>query len=238
MRVCVSIINMNEPKRKVLIAEDNVELSDMARNYLMKDGYVVYQAFDGKQAIEMAKSLTCDLVLLDVMMPICDGFEVCRAIRAEKDIPIIVMSARSGEEDKLELLELGADDYITKPFSFKELVARVNAQMRRYFKFSAPVRQSRAYGNLVLYPEEMIAKVNGKEIPLTAKEFRLLDVLTLNEGRVFSKQKLIDEVWGPEYYIDENTVAVTINRLREKLKKEKSDGVETVWGIGYRWKKQ
>ena len=84
----------------------------------------------------------------------------------------------------------------------------------------------------------MIAKVNGKEIPLTAKEFRLLDVLTLNEGRVFSKQKLIDEVWGPEYYIDENTVAVTINRLREKLKKEKSDGVETVWGIGYRWKKQ
>lgn len=229
---------MTERKTKVLIAEDNVELSDMARNYLMKEGYVVYQAFDGKQAIEMTRSLSCDLVLLDVMMPVCDGFEVCRAIRADKDIPIIVMSARSGEEDKLELLELGADDYITKPFSFKEMVARVNAQLRRYFKFSAPTAERRVYDDLVVYPEEMIAKVRGREIPLTAKEFKLLDVLTLNAGRVFSKQKLIDEVWGVDYYIDENTVAVTVNRLRDKLKKENADGIETVWGIGYRWKKQ
>ena len=223
--------------RKVLIAEDNVELSDMARNYLMKEGYTVYQAFDGKQAIEMTRSLSPDLLLLDIMMPLCDGTEVCKIVRMEKNIPIIVISARSGEEDKLNLLSLGADDYMTKPYSFKEMVGRVNAQMRRYFSFSAPKPEVRNYGDLAIYPEDMIAKVRGEELLLTAKEFRMLDVLTLNAGRVFSKQKLMDEVWGVGYFIDENTVAVTVNRLRQKLKKANVDGLETVWGIGYRWKK-
>lgn len=224
--------------RKVLIAEDNVELSDMARNYLMKEGYTVFQAFDGKQAVDMVKGLSPDLILLDIMMPIMDGFEVCRAVRMEKNIPIIIVSAKTQEDDKLALLELGADDYITKPYSFKEMVGRVNAQMRRYFSFGAPAPEVRVYGELRVYPEEMTAKVGGETLSLTAREFRMLDVLTRNEGRVFSKQKLMDEVWGVDYYIDENTVAVTVNRLREKLKKVGADGVETVWGIGYRWKRK
>lgn len=222
--------------RTVLIAEDNVELSDMARNYLMKEGYRTYQAFDGFQAIDMVKRLSPDLLLLDIMLPGCDGFEVCRVVRAEKNIPIIVMSARSGEDDKVQLLEIGADDYITKPFSFKEMVGRVNAQLRRYFNLSARATGARSYGDLTVYPDDMIATANGKEIPLTAREFRLLDLLTLNAGRVFNKQKIIDEVWGVDYFIDENTVAVTVNRLRDKLKKAGVDGVETVWGIGYRWR--
>lgn len=226
-------------KRKVLIAEDNVELSDMARNYLMKEDYIVYQAFDGRQAIEMAQSLNPDILLLDIMMPVCDGYEVCQSVRLDKIIPIIIISAKVSEEDKLKMLELGADDYMTKPFSFKEMVGRVNAQLRRYYQFdAAKVGDIRLYGNLVISSNDMVVKVDGKELNLTAKEFKLLDVLTLNANHVFSKQKIIDEVWGVDEYIDENTVAVTVARLRDKLKKVGVEKLETVWGFGYKWRNE
>lgn len=224
-------------KRKILIAEDNAELSDMARNYLMRADYTVYQAFDGREAVEMVRALNPDLILLDVMMPESDGCEVCRLVRSENNIPIIVMSARTSEADKFELFDAGADDYLTKPFSFKEMVVRVTAQLRRYYEFSAPKQDVRREGNLEIRTEEMSAFAGGKILPLTAKEFKLLDALTLNANRVISKQKLIDLVWGPEEYIDENTVAVTVARLREKLKKEQTDCIKTVWGIGYKWQK-
>lgn len=224
-------------KRKILIAEDNAELSDMARNYLMHADFTVYQAFDGREAVEMIRALNPDLVLLDIMMPEIDGCEVCRLVRAENNIPIIVMSARTSEEDKFELFDAGADDYLTKPFSFKEMVVRVQAQLRRYYEFSAPKQEVRFEGGLEIRSEEMTATAGGKVLPLTAKEFRMLDVLTANANRVISKQKLIDLVWGPEEYIDENTVAVTVARLREKLKKEQADFIKTVWGIGYKWQK-
>lgn len=224
-------------KRKILIAEDNAELSDMARNYLKLADYTVYQAFDGKEAVEMVKALRPDLILLDIMMPEIDGCEVCRLVRAENNIPIIVMSARTSEADKFELFDAGADDYLTKPFSFKEMVVRVAAQLRRYYEFSAPKQDVRYEDGLEIRTEEMTALANGKVLPLTAKEFKLLDALTLNAGRVIAKQRLIDLVWGVEEYIDENTVAVTVARLREKLKKEDADFIKTVWGIGYKWQK-
>ena len=207
-------------QRRILIAEDNLEISDTMRNYLIRAGYVVSQAFDGGDAIEQARRLSPDLILLDIMMPVADGYEVCESIRRDMNIPIIVVSAKVAEEDKIRLFELGADDYITKPFSFKEMVWRVNAQIRRYYDLNRPAANAdRHFGALMISSERFEAKVNGEPLNLTAKEFKILDFLTLNQNQIFSKQKLIDAVWGIDEYIDENTVVVTIARLREKLEK-------------------
>ena len=238
--------------RKILIAEDNTELNDMMRNYLLKAGHTVYQAFNGAQALEYARSMQPDLVLLDIMMPVIDGYEVCKSLRREYSIPVIVVSAIVGEDEKLKMFELGADDYMTKPFSFKEMVGRVNAQLRRYYELNTQERSERVYGNMKISSTRHEVKVNGETVPLTVKEFNLLDFLTKNENQIFSKQKLIDVVWGyDDYidentvavtvarlyddYIDENTVAVTVARLREKLAKYGIENVVTVWGLGYKW---
>ncbi len=223
--------------RKILIAEDNIEISDMMRNYLLKAGdMTVYQAFDGRQALDMALHIDPDLVLLDIMMPVIDGYEVCRRLRESKTIPVIVVSAKVAEEDKERMFSLGADDYMTKPFSFKEMVMRVRAQLRRYYDFnSRQTGNDRRYGRLSISSSRFEAKVDGVDIPLTAKEFKILDYLTLNANQIIPKQKLIDEVWGIDEYIDENTVAVTIARLRDKLAKADIHNVTTVWGLGYKW---
>ncbi len=221
--------------RKILIAEDNTELNDMMRNYLIKAGHSVYQAFNGAQALEYARSMQPDLVLLDIMMPVVDGYEVCTALRTEMSIPVIVVSAIVGEDEKLRMFELGADDYITKPFSFKEMVGRVNAQLRRYYEFNTQDRAERTYGNVSISSTRHEVKVDGELVNLTAKEFALLDVLTKHPNQLFGKQQLIDLVWGYDDYIDENTVAVTVARLREKLAKYSVSNVVTVWGLGYKW---
>ncbi|MDE6060165.1 MAG: response regulator transcription factor [Clostridia bacterium] len=222
--------------RKILIAEDNTEISDMMRNYLMRAGHTVYQAYDGAQALDFAKSMSPDLVLLDIMMPIVDGYEVCKKLRATMDIPIIVVSAKVAEEDKEKMFVLGADDYITKPFSFNEMNMRVGAQLRRYYEFNSNKNKgTRQYGDLIISSERFEAKLKDEILPLTAKEFKILDYLSLNENQIIPKQKLIDEVWGIDEYIDENTVAVTIARLREKLAKVNIHNVVTVWGLGYKW---
>lgn len=221
--------------RKILIAEDNTELNDMMRNYLIKAGHSVYQAFNGAQALEYARSMQPDLVLLDIMMPVVDGYEVCTALRTEMSIPVIVVSAIVGEDEKLRMFELGADDYITKPFSFKEMVGRVNAQLRRYYEFNTQDRAERTYGNVSISSTRHEVKVDGEPVNLTAKEFALLDVLTKHPNQLFGKQQLIDLVWGYDDYIDENTVAVTVARLREKLAKYSVSNVVTVWGLGYKW---
>ena len=223
-------------QRRILIAEDNLEISDTMRNYLIRAGYVVSQAFDGGDAIEQARRLSPDLILLDIMMPVADGYEVCESIRRDMNIPIIVVSAKVAEEDKIRLFELGADDYITKPFSFKEMVCRVNAQIRRYYYLNRPAANAdRHFGALMISSERFEAKVNGEPLNLTAKEFKILDFLTLNQNQIFSKQKLIDAVWGIDEYIDENTVVVTIARLREKLEKAGVNNIVTIWGLGYKW---
>ena len=221
--------------RKILIAEDNTELNDMMRNYLIKAGHTVYQAFNGAQALEYARSMQPDLVLLDIMMPVIDGYEVCKSLRREYSIPVIVVSAIVGEDEKLRMFELGADDYMTKPFSFKEMVGRVNAQLRRYYELNTQERSERVYGDMKISSTRHEVKVNGESVPLTLKEFNLLDFLTKNANQIFSKQKLIDVVWGYDDYIDENTVAVTVARLREKLAKYGIENVVTVWGLGYKW---
>ena len=221
--------------RKILIAEDNTELNDMMRNYLLKAGHTVYQAFNGAQALEYAHSMQPDLVLLDIMMPVIDGYEVCKSLRREYSIPVIVVSAIVGEDEKLRMFELGADDYMTKPFSFKEMVGRVNAQLRRYYELNTQERSERVYGDMKISSTRHEVKVNGESVPLTLKEFNLLDFLTKNANQIFSKQKLIDVVWGYDDYIDENTVAVTVARLREKLAKYGIENVVTVWGLGYKW---
>ena len=221
--------------RKILIAEDNTELNDMMRNYLIKAGHSVYQAFNGAQALEYARSMQPDRGLLDRMMPVVDGYEVCTALRTEMSIPVIVVSAIVGEDEKLRMFELGADDYITKPFSFKEMVGRVNAQLRRYYEFNTQDRAERTYGNVSISSTRHEVKVDGELVNLTSKEFALLDVLTKHPNQLFGKQQLIDLVWGYDDYIDENTVAVTVARLREKLAKYSVSNVVTVWGLGYKW---
>ncbi len=229
-------VNCEVLMRKVLIAEDNIEISDMMRNYLIKAGHTVYQAFDGEQALELASKMSPDLVLLDIMMPKIDGYEVCRRLRKSFDLPIIVVSAKVSEEDKESMFALGADDYMTKPFSFKEMGMRVNAQLRRYYEFNANKNKgTRVYGDLSVSSDRFEAKIKEEIIPLTAKEFKILDYLTINENQIIPKQKLIDEVWGVDEYIDDNTVAVTIARLREKLAKVGINNIVTVWGLGYKW---
>lgn len=222
--------------RKILIAEDNVEISDMMKSYLVKAGHEVYQAFDGLQALAMAKEIKPDISLLDIMMPGADGYRVCETLRKTMNMPIIVVSAKVAEEDKARMFDLGADDYITKPFSFKEMVMRVAAQLRRYYEFNtANLQEDRHYGNLMISSSRYEVKVDGEPLNLTAKEFKILDYLTLHENQIMPKQKIIDDVWGIDEYIDENTVAVTIARLRDKLAKVGVSNVVTVWGLGYKW---
>lgn len=222
-------------QRKILICEDNIELSDMMRNFLLQAGHQVYQAYDGRQAIDFARMFKPDLILLDIMMPQVDGFTVCQNLRLDMNTPIIVASAREAEEDKERLFALGADDYITKPFSFKEMVMRVNAQLRRYYDLNKVAQGDRHMGELTISPERFEVKVRGENVALTAKEFKMLDILTANPDQIFSKQQLIDKVWGIDEYIDENTVTVTVARLREKLAKSGISNVTTVWGLGYKW---
>lgn len=222
--------------RTILIVEDNIEISDMMRSYLMKAGYSVIQAFDGEQAVKMFGAMKPDLVLLDIMLKYLDGYAICEIIRKTANIPVIVVSAKVGEEDKIKMFELGADDYLTKPFSFKEMVMRVNAQLRRYFVLNKnSADETRTHGLLTISPEHFEAKVGETPLHLSQKEFKLLDLLTFNANKIFSKQQLMDEVWGINEFIDDNTVAVTIARLREKLVKVGVNNIVTVWGLGYKW---
>lgn len=222
--------------KKILIAEDNVEISDMLRNYLMRAGHSVTQAFDGGQAIKIAEAIKPDLLILDIMMPVYDGYYVCEQVRKNSRIPIIITSAISTEEEKLRMFFLGADDYVTKPFSFKEMVCRVNAQLRRYYETPCPrPTEQKSYGALTIDAPRSEVKYNGEIIALTVKEFRLLSFLTDNENVIFSKQKIMDEVWGIDEYVEENTVTVTVGRLRDKLIKYGINNLVTVWGFGYKW---
>lgn len=221
--------------RKILIVEDNGEISDMMKSYLQRAGHEACQAFDGVEALNAVKTEKPDLVLLDIMMPKLDGFTVCQTLRKTTNIPVIVVSAKASEDDKVRMFDLGADDYITKPFSFKEMVVRVNAQLRRYYEFNIVPTGDRRYGDLLISPSRFEARVGEDTLALTAKEFKILDYLTSHENQIMSKQKIIDDVWGVNEYIDENTVAVTIARLRDKLSKAGISNVVTVWGLGYKW---
>ena len=227
---------MNE--KTVLIVEDEKAISDIIKFNIEGQGFTALTAYDGMDALAKVDANNPDLILLDVMLPKLDGFEVCRQIRAKSDVPIIMLTAKEEEVDKVLGLELGADDYITKPFSMRELIARINANIRRT-DFMAAVKdvpsQITTIGNLEIDMNRYELRKNGKALELTLREFELFHHLANAPNRVFSREQLLEEVWGYQYYGDIRTVDVTVRRLREKLEDDSSRPkyIMTKRGIGY-----
>ncbi len=221
----------------VLVVDDDPKIRDLLRLYLSRDGYRTLEAADGPAALELARAQRCDLVLLDVMLPGVDGLEVCRQLRDEGDTPILLLTARGGDSDKIIGLDLGADDYVVKPFSPRELMARVRAQLRRHRPPDVPEPQLAA-DDLVLDPNTMQVELAGRATPLTASEFRLLYAMMQRPMRVFSRDELIDVLHGgDDPGIIDRTVDVHIGRLREKLgdRVDRPRYIGTVRSVGYRF---
>ncbi|MCL2492712.1 MAG: response regulator transcription factor [Clostridiales bacterium] len=224
--------------KKVLIIEDEKPISDIVKFNLSKEGFETLTAYDGAEGLEMALGVDPDLVLLDVMLPTMDGFEICRKIREKSNVPIIILTAKEEEVDKVLGLELGADDYITKPFGLRELIARVKANIRRTGMseiIGADPANVRDFGNITIDLNRYEARKNGVPLELTLREFELLKYLAEREGKVYSREQLLEDVWGYEYYGDIRTVDVTVRRLREKLEDDSSDPkyILTKRGVGY-----
>ena len=223
--------------KKVLVVDDEKLIVKGIRFSLEQDGYEVDCAYDGDEAIERAKEREYDVVLLDVMLPGHDGFEVCQTIREFSEMPIIMLTAKGDDMDKILGLDYGADDYITKPFNILEVKARIKAIMRRVSKRDKNQENEKVIvkGEMKIYCESRRVIIGEKEINLTAKEFDLLELLAMNPGKVYSRENLLNIVWGYEYPGDARTVDVHIRRLREKIEKNPSDPkyVHTKWGVGY-----
>lgn len=224
--------------KKVLIIEDEVSISDIVKFNLVKEGYEVETAYDGQDGLKKALDDDFDLILLDIMLPYMDGFQVCRRVRENSNVPIIMVTAKEEEVDKVLGLELGADDYLTKPFGMRELIARVKANIRRT-EFLSDSGESGSkvsnYGNITIDMTKYEIRKNDKPLELTLREFELLKYLAEQENQVFSREQLLEEVWGYEYYGDIRTVDVTIRRLREKVEDDPSEPkyIRTKRGIGY-----
>lgn len=229
-------------KETILIIEDDIDLSNIMKDFLSNEEYIIKQAFDGNDGIEMNKTFSPNIIILDIMLPKCDGIEVCKTIRNNSNIPIIIISAKKSDYDKVLALGVGADDYLTKPFSQIELVARVKSHLRRVTEFSTLNKinnnEIKKINNLEINSSSYEVKINNKYVEFSPKEFQLLDFLTSNIGQVFTKEQLIDNIWGYSEFIDHNTIAVYIGRLREKLQKENINNIKTVWGVGYKWEKE
>ena len=226
--------------QKVLVVEDDNNIAELLRLYLQKDGFEVSHAADGGKAVEMAKEIQPDLVLLDIMLPVMDGWQVCRELRKTMKMPIIMLTAKGETEDKVSGLEMGADDYIVKPFSPNELVARVKGHLARYEQLTSREvhRDVLHYGDLEIDESGHRVFVKGKEVTLPNKEFELLLFFAKNPGIVFSKETLFDRVWGSEALGETATVSVHVNRIREKIEEDTANPryIETVWGAGYRFR--
>lgn len=229
-------------RKKILVVEDEKNIAELERDYLEANGYEVEIALDGKSGLDRALESDFDLVILDVMLPGIDGFEVCRQIRKNKECPVLMVSAKKDEIDKIRGLGLGADDYITKPFSPSELVARVTAHISRYERLTSkgeePVNYVINIGNLSIDKNARRVFINDEEVSLTNKEFDLLVFLASNPNVVFSKDTIFDKIWGLDAIGETSTVTVHINRIREKIEDDSSNPqyIETVWGAGYRFK--
>ena len=221
---------------KILVVDDDLNICELLRLYLEKDGYTVIIANDGVTAVSMFQDESPDLVLLDIMLPRLDGWQVCREIRKFSDNPIIMLTAKGEVFDKVLGLELGADDYVVKPFDTKEIIARVKAVLRRAAKNPVDEIKEVHYDKLSINLTNYELKVNGKQIDTPPKEMELIFHLAKNPNRVFTRDQLLDEVWGFDYYGDSRTVDVHVKRLREKLEGV-SDKWElrTVWGVGYKF---
>ncbi len=224
---------------KILIVDDDKNICELLRLYLEKEGYETRLAYDGEAAFVIFEQWQPDLVLLDIMMPKMDGWDTCRKIRAISDVPIIMLTAKGETFDKVLGLELGADDYIVKPFDAKEVVARIKAVLRRSTiasKDDALDDERISYDNLSLDLSKYELKVKGETVEAPPKEMELLFFLASHPGRVFTRDQLLDEVWGFEYYGDSRTIDVHIKRLREKLEDASPEwNLKTVWGVGYKF---
>ena len=227
-------MTMSSTKR-ALVVEDDVNIAELLRLYLGKDGFDVMIASDGGKAESSFDLFQPDVVLLDIMLPVKDGWQVCKDIRSKPSVPIIMLTAKGETRDKISGLDMGADDYVTKPFDVKELIARIHAVMRRT-DADAPVEKKLTFDKLVINLESYELIVNGVKIDTPPKEMELLYHLAASPNRVFTRNQLLDEVWGFDYFGDSRTVDVHIKRLREKLEGVSDKwSVKTVWGVGYKF---
>ncbi len=223
---------------KILVVDDDQNICELLRLYMEKEGYNVAIANDGVQALTTYRQFNPNIVILDIMLPKKDGWEVCREIRRSDDTPIIMLTARGETFDKVLGLELGADDYVVKPFESKEIMARIKAVLRRSASSTDEIQQVE-YDNLVINLTYYQLKVRGELVPTPPKELELLYQLASNPNRVFTRDQLLDEVWGFDYYGDSRTVDVHIKRIREKLDGVSSEwSLKTVWGVGYKFETQ
>ena len=220
--------------KKIVIVEDEANIRELLRLYLEREGYTVLEAENGVEGIKKWKSDKPDMLLLDVMMPVMDGWAVCREIRAESDVPIIMLTAKGETADRVSGLEMGADDYIVKPLEMPEVIARVRAVFRRMAPDDAPEKLS--FDNLVIDKQAYDLVIKGKRVDAPPKEIELLYFLASSPNRVFTRAQLLDDVWGFDYFGDTRTVDVHVKRLREKLEgvSDKWE-LKTVWGVGYKF---
>lgn len=227
-------------EKKILVVDDEIEICELIRDYLQREGYYVVLASDGEQGLSLYRQHNPMLIILDVMLPKLDGMEICRIVRSESSVPIIMLSAKKSDVDKILGLGFGADDYISKPFSPRELVARVKAHIRRYTMLSS---KSSLNDHLLKYNDLEIDKkgynvyVAGEKIDLAAKEFEVLLFLALNPHQVFKREQIFEKIWGYNEYGDISTITVHIRKIREKIEKNPSSPkfIKTVWGVGYKF---
>lgn len=222
---------------RILIVEDELDLANIIKDYLEKELYEVEICTEGDRTIEIFDKFKPSLVILDLMLPGMNGYEICQNIRIKSTIPILILSAKIDEFDKVKGLDLGADDYITKPFRPRELLARVNAQLRRSQVFNKENLEIIDIENIRIYTKEYKVEKNGRDLDLSRNEFELLIFLSKNPRQVFSREQLYDRIWGFDSYGDLNTVTVTINRLRQKIEDNPKNPkyILTVWGVGYKF---
>lgn len=228
-------------KMNILVCDDDKEIAGAIEIYLRNEGYSVLKAFDGIEAVNVMETEDIHLIIMDIMMPNLDGIQATMKIRERKDVPIIMLSAKSEDYDKITGLNIGADDYVTKPFNPLELIARVKSQLRRYNNFGNINKKSDSYvtGGLVLDNEQKAVTLDGNMVVLTPREFGILKFLMENMGKVFSIDQIYENVWGEPSYNSENTVAVHVRRIREKIEFDPKNPkyLKVVWGIGYKIEK-
>lgn len=224
----------------ILIADDEAEIRELLRLYLEKDGYHVLEAADGQSALSLLEQEEFDMALLDIMMPKVDGYHVLKKLRESSNMPVMILSAKNQDSDKILGLDLGADDYLAKPFNPMEAMARINSNIRRFYSLGAKgekVKQLEVK-DLRLDTEECVVYRNGSPIDLTSVEYKLLRMFMEYPGKVFTKQQVYENVWGEEYAIADNNIMVCISRLRAKLSEDGSAYIKTIRGLGYRMEKE
>lgn len=225
----------------ILVADDEKEIRDLLRLYLENEKYNVIEAKDGQQALDMLRSNKVDLCLLDIMMPNIDGYHVLQELRKESNMPVIILSAKGADSEKILGLNLGADDYISKPFNPLEAIARVNSNIRRFYKLGATdsvkVKETLKVRELELDTDACVLKKNGQVVELTSVEYRIMELLMSHPGKVYTKQQIYEAGWEDDFVVADNNIMVCISKLRSKLSEDQTEYIKTIRGLGYRMEK-